>query len=200
MKGEQPKVPAYDWYPDIHGSQPDIPVMTEAGQPIIYLKDAPEQDRPQYFQDLTESDPPTPAEYFLEHNEDEQGYGQKHEHEREGEQALERSFTKSKRMKRSYSGTPQHPFLRDQKGAAAEITDDYATREAHHLEQRARKFGRQENEEPTRNGQDHPDRFRWKKMKYTISEDLTEGRSRRLKAKYFALECSQSSSLYALRR
>ena len=200
MKGEQPKAPAYDEYPDIHGSQPDIPVMTEDGQSIKNLKDPPEQDRPQYFQDLTESDAPTPAEYFLEHNEDEQGYGQKHEHEREGEQALESNFTKSKRMKRSYSGTPQHPFLRDQKGAAAGFTDDYATNEARYLEQRTLKFGRQENEEPTRDDEDYPDGFHRKKMKYTISEDLTEGRSRRLKAKYFALECSQSSSLYALRR
>jgi len=198
MKGEQPKVSAYDEYPNIHGSQPDVPVMTEDGQPITYLKDAPEQDRPQYFQDLTESDPPTPAEYFLEHNEDEQGYEQKHEHEREGEQALGRNFTESKRMGRSYSATPQHPFLRDQKGAAAEITDDYATREARYLAQRASIFGRPQGEELTTNRRDSFDSFHRKKLKYTISEDLTEGRSRRLKAKYLALGCSQSSRLYAL--
>jgi len=201
MKGEQPEVSAYDEYSDIHGSQPDIPVMTEDGEPIIYLKDAPEQDRPQDLIELTESNPPTPPEHILEYGEyTEQGYGQKYEHEREREQALERDVKKSKRTKRSYSGTPQHPFLGDQKGAAAEITDDYATSEARYLEQRALKFGRQENGEPTRDDEDYPDRFHRKKMKYTISEDLTEGRSRRLKARYFALECSQSSNLYALRR
>ena len=194
----QPTISRYDEYSDIHGSQPDIPLMNEHGERITYLKDALEPDRPQDFHDLTESLPPTPADYSIEYNEDEQEDGR--EQERKREQALGRNFTKSKRSKRSYSGTPQYPVLKDQKGTAAEITDDYATNEARYLEQRAPKFGRQENEEPTRNDEDHPDRFHRKKMKYTISEDLTEGRSRRLKAKYFALECSQFSSLYALRR
>ena len=118
------------------------------------------------------------------------------------EQDLERRprEVNSKPIKRPYSGSPQHALLRDHKGAAADFSEDYATNEARYLEQRALRSGRQEGEEPTRNDKDNPDRLHRKKMKYTISEDLTEERSRRLKAKYLALACSQSSSLYALRR
>jgi len=254
----RPTMLAYSERAGVYGSQPIPSVMAEDREPVTYIEEAPDQDRQRYHREaldwgevseygaVTDYGSPSPYGKVYEHDEEKEEPGESDiapgrvlERERQFKQDLERRprEANSKPKKRSYLGTPEHALLRDHKEAAADFSEDYATREARYLEQRARpyegrhdslapgaildiltrsheakhplsysvkdralKFGHQEGEEPTRNDKDNPDRFHRKKMKYTISEDLTEGRSRRLKAKYLAFECSQSSSLYALRR
>ena len=83
-------------------------------------------------------------------------------------------------------------FARDYKGAA-ESKEEHAAGETRYSEQRI--FPRPKGEERPR---DSNDSLKWshqKKLKYTISEDLTVDLSKRLKVKYLALQCSQSSNL-----
>ena len=203
----RPTMSAYSEQAEVYGSQPNLPVMTEKGAPVINSEDAPGHHRQQFHRQLTGEWTPPPHGLFYNSDEEEGDSGDSDvapgrvlERERQYKQDVERREANSKPMKRSYPGTPQDALLRDHKGAAAKFSEDYTTREARYPEQRNMIFGRPQRDKPTRNSRDSPERFLGKKLKYTISEDLTQGRSRRLRAKYLALECSQSSSLYALPR